>query len=200
VLLLTATAFSGAGQVLTINSGSRLNLNSLLLSVSGALTVDGTLRTTGGDLAVGSKVISITSSTIELAGNNAITLDTALTASFFNLTLTASKTLSMSAGVLFTIYGDIAPGTADRSNSNATPGRGQCTLKSTIENVVWKLNLVGISTLGAAIDIKDCDARYGHFVSAPGSIYINSFLCVVGGNFRVIQSSRRDNALYRLFN
>jgi hypothetical protein len=146
---------------------------------------------------VGSKVISTTTSTIELASSNTITLNTALAASFFNLTLSASKSLNMTAGVLFTINGNLAPGLADMTNLNATPGRGQCVFKSTIENVMWRLNLVGKSTLGAAIDIKDCDARSGRWVDAPGSLYMHSYLCKASGNFRIIVNPRQADTIFR---
>jgi len=195
-LLVTLTA-SGVGQNLTINAGSALDTNGSSIVVNAALTVNGHLRSTGADLTVGSRSISSATSTIELAGGGTIVLDTAFATDLFNLTLVANKTVTVTAGATLTINGTISPGTADAFNSQATPNRGQCQVYSTIDNIFFRLNLQGTSTVGPALDLKDCDARYGKWFECKGSQYILSHACKHQGNYRCIEKPLRAGRIFR---
>ena len=188
---------SGVGQNLTINAGSILDTNGSSITVNALLTVNGHLRSTGADLTVGSKSISSATSTIELAGGGTIVLDTVFATDLFNLTLVANKTVTITAGATLTINGTIAPGTADAFNTQATPNRGQCQVYSTIDNIPFKLNLQGTSTVGPALDLKDCDARYGKWFECKGSQYLLSHACGHKGNYRCIEKPIRAGRIFR---
>lgn len=197
LLLLSTFTLSGVGQDLTINAGSMMDNNGQSLTVNDVLTVDGYWRSSGADTTAGSKVINSATSTIELSGGGTIVLDTAFAASLFNLILTTNKTITITGGVTLTINGTISPGTADMFNAQATPNRGQCQLWSTIPGVMWKLNLQGTSTLGPAIDVQDCDARYGNWFECKGSCYLLSHVCKHQGNYRCIEKPLRAGRIFR---
>jgi hypothetical protein len=197
LLLLSAMTLSGVGQTLTINGGSMLDNNGNSITVNALLTVNGYWRSSGTDATLGSKTFNSATSTIELLGGGTIVLDTAFAATLFNLIITTSKTLTITGGATLTINGTISPGTADMFNTQATPNRGQCQIMSTISGVMWKLNLQGTSTLGPAIDIQDCDARYGKWFECKGSCYLLSYVCKPSGNFRTIEKPTRASQVFR---
>jgi len=197
LLLLSAFTLSGVGQTLTINAGSMMDNNGSAITVNDVLTVNGYWRSTGADNTVGSKVINSATSTIELSGGGTIVLDTVFAPSLFNLILTGNKTITVTGGSTLTVNGTISPGTADMFNANGTPNRGQCQLWSTIPGVMWKLNLQGTSAVGPAIDIQDCDARYGNWFECKGSSYLLSHVCKHSGNYRCIEKPTRAGQIFR---
>lgn len=195
IYLLTNLSMNVAGQTLHLMSG-KLDLNGFNLTVASTITIDDKLRTTGTGITSGGLIISPSSSTVELFNSGEIILND-ITSDFYNLILCENKFIYCYAEVLITIYGTISS-TASHPTIDSGAASGQCVFRSgSTGGIKWFLNIVGNSTVGDTIDIQDCDARYGKWFEAPGSIYQIINACKTSGNYGTITSPAKYVNIFR---
>ena len=163
VTLLAAFVLDATGQDLIVTSGM-FDLNGFNLTVDDLFTVTDTLVLKGNEtITVGTLTLDQAASTVAFKDSAITATIDALATAFFNLTLGASKTHNITAGVGngIEVKGSFASNGIQSTRS---------ILRSTVGGTQAELNLSGTSALTNNVDVKDSDASAGNEVQASGSL------------------------------